>query len=104
MEAEKRKTKSTEKGVINIHRNLIADRHIEVKTFFLIILLQQMANGHTLNLLTTLMTFIRVARVRYDQILYPSLRVVERAEVLPEFLETSGDKKKLCNFISLMLI
>ena len=33
---------------------------------------------------------IRVTRGRYDPILSPSLRVVERAEVLPESSETLG--------------
>ena len=34
---------------------------------------------------------IRVTRGRSNPILYLSLRVVERAEVLPDILETSGD-------------
>jgi len=33
----------------------------------------------------------RVTKGRYNPILSPLLRVVEQAEVLPEFLETSGD-------------
>ena len=35
--------------------------------------------------------FFRVTRGRSHTILYLSLRVVERAEVLPEFLETSDN-------------
>ena len=38
----------------------------------------------------------RVTRGRYTPILSPLRRVVEQAEVLPEFLETSGD---LRNFV-----
>ena len=36
----------------------------------------------------------RVTRGRYNPILSPSLREVERAEVLPEVLETSGHLEK----------
>ena len=41
----------------------------------------------------------RVTRGRSHPILSPSLRVVERAEVLPEFLKTSNDD----NFTTLRL-
>ena len=41
----------------------------------------------------------RVIRGRYDSILSLSLRVVEWAEVLPEFLETSGDIRNFGIFL-----
>ena len=39
------------------------------------------------------LAFLRVTRGRYNPILSPLIRVGERAEVLPEFLETSGDSR-----------